>query len=82
MIVVLVVVLIARLADLQLMGGERYLEQAEENRFYSLPLVAPRGIITDRYGDLLVSNERLYYQVDNSQTLYSTQTRIEHDQAL
>ena len=68
--------------DLQIIRGKQFLFQAEENRFYSLPVVAPRGAILDRYSDPLAENWRLYYRVDDTEVLYSTQTLIDRDQAL
>jgi len=32
------------------------LEQAEHNRIRDLPVIAPRGLILDRYGHILVNN--------------------------
>jgi penicillin-binding protein 2 len=40
----------------QLVRGEEYRQLAEENRLRKLPLKAPRGLIYDRHGRLLVEN--------------------------
>lgn len=40
----------------QLVRGEEYRQLAEENRLRKLPIKAPRGLIYDRHGRLLVEN--------------------------
>ena len=45
-----------RLWALQVISGERYLEDAENNQIRSFRLPAPRGSIVDRDGTVLVSN--------------------------
>ncbi len=48
---------VARLISLQIMNGENYRKLAEGNRVFEKRVIAPRGIITDRYGEELVINE-------------------------
>ncbi|MBI3287494.1 MAG: hypothetical protein HYZ68_05540, partial [Chloroflexi bacterium] len=43
-------------AYLQLVAGESYREQADDNRFRLVSIPTPRGVIYDRYGTLLVRN--------------------------
>jgi penicillin-binding protein 2 len=45
-----------RLWALQVISGERYLEDANNNQIRSFNVIAPRGSILDRDGDVLVSN--------------------------
>jgi penicillin-binding protein 2 len=45
-----------RLWALQVISGERYLEDAKNNQIRSFRLQAPRGSIVDRNGSMLVSN--------------------------
>lgn len=45
-----------RLWALQVISGERYLEDAQNNQIRSFRALAPRGSIVDRNGDVLVSN--------------------------
>ncbi len=53
----------------QLVEGEHYRELAENNRLRKLPIKAPRGLIYDRYGQLLVENLPSYnLMVDRSQS--------------
>jgi penicillin-binding protein 2 len=49
-------VLLIGLWDLQLLRSKYYIELAERNRIRSTPLVAPRGKILDRNGQILVDN--------------------------
>ena len=49
-------VLFLRLWALQVLSGERYLAQANDNRVRTLRLEAPRGAILDRNGRVLVTN--------------------------
>jgi penicillin-binding protein 2 len=49
-------VLFLRLWALQVLSGERYLAQANDNRVRTLRLEAPRGPIVDRNGRVLVTN--------------------------
>ncbi|MGZ4289756.1 MAG: penicillin-binding protein 2 [Gaiellaceae bacterium] len=49
-------VLFLRLWALQVLSGERYLAQANDNRVRTLRLEAPRGPIVDRNGRVLVRN--------------------------
>ncbi|MCD4814511.1 penicillin-binding protein 2 [bacterium] len=45
-----------RIAYLQLVQGERYLELSARNRVRPVPIKAQRGLIYDRHGELLVGN--------------------------
>ncbi|HZT14369.1 MAG TPA: penicillin-binding protein 2 [Gaiellaceae bacterium] len=49
-------VLFVRLWALQILSGQRYLAQANDNRVRTLRIDAPRGAILDRSGHVLVSN--------------------------
>ncbi len=50
------VILAGRLASLQVINYDYYLNRAERNRIAKFPLAAPRGNIYDRDGELLVTN--------------------------
>ena len=50
------VVVGVRLWDLQVVSSEQYLDAADRNRYRLLPIEAPRGVIYDRMGRLLVRN--------------------------
>lgn len=51
-----VVVLVLRLWHLQVLEGDRYLAMARHNRLRLRLVEAPRGILFDRYGQVLVDN--------------------------
>jgi penicillin-binding protein 2 len=51
-----VVVLVLRLWHLQVLEGDRYLAMARHNRLRLRVVEAPRGILFDRYGQILVDN--------------------------
>ncbi|MDB5102020.1 MAG: penicillin-binding protein [Cyanobacteria bacterium RYN_339] len=53
-------VVCARLANLQLAQGDKFLKQAEGNRLRIIPHLAPRGVIRDRHGRVLASNRLSY----------------------
>lgn len=48
--------LVLRLFHLQIVRGPDMVRQAEQNRTQIVPLLAPRGLIVDRNGDVLVDN--------------------------
>jgi penicillin-binding protein 2 len=50
-------ILFLRLWSLQVLSGDRYLRAAQNNQIRTLPLEAPRGVILDRNGHVLVQNK-------------------------
>jgi penicillin-binding protein 2 len=55
-ILAVMVVLIFRLARLEVAGTEKYETLAERNRIRTIPILAPRGKILDREGRVIVDN--------------------------
>jgi penicillin-binding protein 2 len=53
---VLFAILFFRLWNLQVIAGDEYLAEAKNNRTREFKVIAPRGEILDRNGDLLVDN--------------------------
>jgi len=49
-------ILVLKLWSLQVVSSEDYQAAADSNRFRLVPVDAPRGIIYDRYGEMLVRN--------------------------
>lgn len=74
--------LILRLADLQVIHGQEYLEKAEGNRFFTRPVLARRGVILDRYGEPLVWNAQTYKQLMRPESLYGPSVTLSRDDAL
>src|SRR5829696_6217994 len=60
MVVVMLAVLSVRLNVLQVVRGERYAEIAENQRRRRLPIPAPRGVIFDREGRVIVDSRPIY----------------------
>lgn len=56
----LMLLLTARLWQLQVVSGERYAQRAADNRLALLPISAPRGVIVDRNGEVLASSRMAY----------------------
>lgn len=52
--------LAARLTHLQVLGGAAYRQLAEHNRLRLVPEAAPRGLVVDRNGQVLASNETVF----------------------
>jgi penicillin-binding protein 2 len=60
LVVLLLGVLSVRLYVLQVVRGERYAEIAENQRRRRLPMPAPRGVIFDREGRVIVDSRPIY----------------------
>jgi penicillin-binding protein 2 len=60
LVLLLLAVLAVRLYALQVVNGRRYAERAENQRIRLLPIPAPRGVIFDRNGRLLVDSRPIY----------------------
>ena len=54
--VVLFAILFFRLWNLQVLNGDKYLAEAKNNRTRSFKIIAPRGDILDREGNVIVDN--------------------------
>src|SRR5215472_8604714 len=59
-VVLLLAVLAARLYVLQVIRGKYYADVAENQRIRLLPITAPRGVIFDRNGKVLVDSRPIY----------------------
>src|SRR6201988_4119439 len=60
LVILLLGLLSVRLYVLQVVGGERYAEIAESQRRRRLPIPAPRGVIFDREGRVIVDSRPIY----------------------
>jgi penicillin-binding protein 2 len=60
-VILFLTVLISRATYLQVLAGERFLQQAEGNRLKQIVMRAPRGIIYDRNGKPLVYNSSFFF---------------------
>ncbi|HEX9652325.1 MAG TPA: penicillin-binding protein 2, partial [bacterium] len=54
------VLLLGRLAQVQLWNWDKYFRESERNRIREIILDPPRGIIYDRHGEILVDNRPAY----------------------
>jgi penicillin-binding protein 2 len=55
-----VLLLLGRLWLLQVVQGARWREAAENNRLRRVPLEAPRGVVTDIHGEVILDNRPAY----------------------
>lgn len=51
------VVITGRLVQLQVIEGQEYRERADENRLETKEVIAPRGVVYDRNGEILTRNK-------------------------
>ena len=56
----LIIVLLARFFQIQIFGHDRYRKKANTNRIRKITTTAPRGLILDRNGQILVDNLPTY----------------------
>jgi penicillin-binding protein 2 len=75
------VVLVLRLAHLQIVQGNYYQALADRNRYFRQEIPAERGIILDRYQQPLVKNKKFYFLTDD-EVLHSQRTPIDSQEAL
>lgn len=71
---ILFVILIGRMAYLQLLRGDYYTKQSDGNRLRQSKIIAPRGIIYDYKGQELVNNLPGYAVVLQKQSSYKPET--------
>ncbi|MBK6909596.1 MAG: penicillin-binding protein 2 [bacterium] len=70
-------VLIYRLVQLQVVQGPEYRAKSEDNRIRFVEMLAPRGVIRDRHGYLLVSNRPSYTCYGIPRDLYKDSLAVE-----
>ncbi|WP_028008264.1 penicillin-binding protein 2 [Solimonas flava] len=79
-----VVVLVARLVDLQIVEHEHYQTRADENRMRVTPVAPVRGLIYDRNGSLLAQNQPAFVlevtpeQVGSREAMDKLLARLQH----
>ncbi len=49
-------IILFRLWFLQILSGQQFVAQANDNRLRTVKIVAPRGAILDRHGEVIVEN--------------------------
>ncbi|MEO8581989.1 MAG: penicillin-binding transpeptidase domain-containing protein [Patescibacteria group bacterium] len=79
---VLVCMLALRMFDLQVVKTAVLKQTAENNRFFHKVVVADRGILFDRFGQSLVFNKPVFYQLQSPNRLYSNRTLVDESTAL
>src|SRR6266446_7185715 len=67
LVLVLLAVLTVRLYVLQIINGQHYADIAENQRIRLLPIPAPRGVIFDRNGNVLVDSRPIYEVILSSE---------------
>ncbi|MBI2495598.1 MAG: penicillin-binding protein 2, partial [Candidatus Omnitrophica bacterium] len=60
LLVIVFGLLVLRLAQLQVVQGAYYRQRADQNRLRVIPEQAPRGLIVDRRGRILASNQTVF----------------------
>lgn len=75
--VFLLAIFVLRLFNLQIMRGEEYVARADDNRFDRVSIPAPRGVIYDRNGYLLVRNIPTYNIVITPAYLPDSEAEVE-----
>jgi len=79
-----VVVLVVRLADLQIVRHQHYQTRADENRMRVVPVAPVRGLIYDRNGTLLAQNQPAFVlevtpeQIGGRDEMDRLLTRLQH----
>lgn len=74
--------LVTRIVDIQVLQGPAFRVLADDNRFFTLPLDADRGVILDRYQEPLVHNTRRYFKVLNPDALHHQLQPLSREEAL
>jgi len=74
--------LVIRLSWIQLRQGLQFVQAADDNRYFTHQLPAPRGLIFDRYNDAIAWNERSYAQLEDVTALFPTSKAIDRESAL
>ena len=59
-IIIVFSILLIRFFHIQVYGHNEYKKRADNNRIRAIPTAAPRGVILDRYGQMLVDNYPTY----------------------
>lgn len=68
-VIVMLVIMCTRLAELQIVRGEQYLGMADKNRMVKKTITAPRGIIKDRAGEIIAFNKP-YVEMDDKRLTF------------
>lgn len=74
--------LLGRAIDVQVLRGADFRLRADDNRFFTLPITAERGVFLDRYGQPLVWNTRTYYRVTDPDSIQVNKQVLSRDEAL
>lgn len=80
--VAIFVLLAIRLVDVQIRQGKNFYQQAEANRYFIKKEKTERAVFLDRYQQPLVENQKVYYELEKPNQIYSNKKYIPSDQAL
>lgn len=75
-------ILLMRLFDIQVLRGQAFREQADQNRYFTRRLPPERGVFFDRYGQLLTWNQRRYFKVQDPSAIQAQLSALDKAEAL
>ncbi len=82
MLVFLFSLVLIRLIELQVFGGVGFSNLSLQNRIFRQTLPLIRGVVLDRYGQLMIANQSHYFQLNDPEKLFSPETKLDWQTAL
>ena len=82
MLVFLFSLVLIRLVELQVFGGVGFSNLSLQNRIFRQALPLIRGVVLDRYGQLMIANQSHFYRLNNPEKLYSPESKLDWHSAL
>ncbi|HOZ03467.1 MAG TPA: hypothetical protein PKX78_03160, partial [Candidatus Woesebacteria bacterium] len=82
MLVFLFSLVLVKLVELQVFGGVGFSNLSLQNRIFRQMQPLIRGVVLDRYGQLMIANQSHYYRLNNPEKLYSPESKLDWHSAL